>query len=115
MLSEKRLADGLKEDKVWPVSADNPTADETDSDAVPAEAQVKSGAWSSSDGGLTSACELAVSFSGGLVAEENHLRVAGMGTGTVSSTLVTSGLGGVGGMTFITGGCGFSRIGGGSF
>jgi hypothetical protein len=77
--------------------------------------------------GLAHVCELAdgetarVSVSGDLAcgdeAEENHLRVAGIGTGTVSdggspSTFASSSLGGVGGMTFITGGCVVSGIGG---
>jgi hypothetical protein len=55
--------------------------------------------------------------------EENHLRAGGMGTGAVSdggslwpSIRVSSSLGGVGGMMFVTGGgggCGVSRIGAG--
>jgi len=54
--------------------------------------------------------------------EENHLRAGGMGTGAVSdggslepSIRVSSSFGGVGGMTFVTGGgaCGVSRIGAG--
>ena len=103
------------------------SAEETDSDDGPAEAEAKFGAWSSSDDGLAPVCELLadgetarVSISGDLAcgdeAEENHLRVAGIGTGTVSdggppSTLASSSLGGVGGMTFITGGCLVSGIG----
>jgi hypothetical protein len=43
--------------------------------------------------------------------EENHLRVAGIGTGTVSDGGPPSTLGGVGGMTFIAGGCVVSGIG----
>lgn len=109
------------------MSVDNVTGRETDSDDGPAEAEAKLGAWSSSDDGLTSVCELladgetaCVSISGDLVcgdeAVENHLRVAGIGTGTVSdggppSTLASSTLGGVGGMTFITGVCVVSWIG----
>lgn len=102
------------------------SADDADDGPVAVEVEAKFGAWSSTDDGLASVCELAdgeiarVSASGGLAcgdgAEENHLRVAGMGTETVSdggppSTLASSGLGGVGGMTFIAGGCGFSKIG----
>lgn len=107
------------------MSADNVTGSETDSDDGPAEAEAKFGAWSSSDDGIAPACELAdgetprVSASGDLAcgdeAEENHLRVADIGTGTVSdggppSTLASSSLGGVGGMTFITGNCVVSGI-----
>ena len=47
--------------------------------------------------------------------EENHLRVGVIETEVVSdggSTQVTSGLGGVGGITFVTGYCGASGIGG---
>lgn len=114
MVSENRLADGLKEDKFWLVSPE-----ETDSDDGPAEAKAKFGAWSSGGDGLSPVCEMAdgkaarVSTSGDLAcgdeAEENHLRVADIGTGTASDggpppTLVSSNFGGVGGMTFITGG-----------
>jgi hypothetical protein len=108
------------------VSADNVTGSETDSDDAPAEAGTKVGAWSSSDDGLAPVGELVdgetacVSISGDLACgdepEENHLRVAGIGTGTVSdrgrpSTLAGSSLGGVGGMMFITGDCVVPEIG----
>jgi hypothetical protein len=98
------------------------SAKETDSDDGPAEAEAKFGAWSSSDDGLAPVRELAdgetarVSISGDLdcgdEAEENHLRVAGIGTGTVSDGGPPSTLGGVGGMTFMAGGCVASGIGG---
>jgi hypothetical protein len=109
------------------VSADNITGRETDSDDALAEAEeAKFGAWSSSDDGPAPVCELVdetagVSISGDLACgdepEENHLRVAGIGTGAVSdggppSTLPSSSFGGVGGMTFITGGCVVVGIGG---
>lgn len=99
----------------------------TDSDDGPAEAEAKFFAWSSGDDGLEPVSDLAdgktarVSVSGDLAcgdeAEENHLRVVGIGTETVSdggppSTLATSSLGGVGGMTFIIGACVVSGIGG---
>jgi hypothetical protein len=106
------------------VSVDNITGG--GSDGGPEEAEAKLGTCSSSDDGLTHACELAdgekerVSVSGDIgcdnEAGKNHLRVAGIGTGTVSgggspSPLASSGLGGVGGIIFVTGGCGISGSG----
>jgi hypothetical protein len=107
------------------VLADNITG--ADFDGGPEQAEAKFGTSSSGDDGLTHACELAdgkterasVSDDIGCDVEvgKSHLRVAGVGTGTVSggdspSPLASSGLGGVGGIMFVTGGCGISGSGG---
>lgn len=109
------------------MSADNITGG--DSDGGPEEAEAKFGTSSSGDDGLTHVCELAdgkterASVSGDIGCDievgKNHLRVAGVGTGTVSggdspSPLASSGLGGVGGIIFVTGSCGISGSGGSS-
>lgn len=106
------------------MSADNITGG--GSDGGPEDVEAILGTWSSSDDGLTHACVLdsetvRASISGDIgcdnEAGKNHLRVAGVGTGTVSgggspSPLASSGLGGVGGIIFVTGGCGISGSGG---
>ena len=103
------------------MSADNITGGETDSDDGPAEVGPNFGDDRlAPDGELANGETVRVSVSGDLACGdevENHLRVAGIGTGTASdrgppSTLASSDLGGVGGMTFITGGCEVSKIGG---
>ncbi|KAH9954702.1 hypothetical protein BC827DRAFT_929319 [Russula dissimulans] len=129
ILSEKRLADGFKGERFWLESVDNITRGETDSNDGPADGNF--GTCSSIDDGVrgepTPACEPTngetgrSSDSGDLdcidETGENHLR-AGMGTGAVvsdgasPSTLASSGLGGVGGMMFVTGRCGVSEAGG---
>jgi hypothetical protein len=90
--------------------------------AEAAEAEARFGSWSSSDDGLTPACDggtARASVSGEIAWEDeagkNHLRAAGIGAGIVSdegspSNLASSGFGGVGGMTFIAGGFVFSGI-----
>jgi hypothetical protein len=105
------------------VSADNITGG--DSEGGPVEAGAKFGTCSSSDDG----CELAdgdtarASGSDDVGCDDdagkNHFRVAGIGTGTdcdggSPSPLTSSGLGGVGGMMFVTGNCGISGPGGSS-
>lgn len=122
ILREKRLAEGFKEDKVWLVSVDNVAGDEIDSNG--GEADGSFGTCSSIDGGVrgesTPACEpgeaALIPASGDLGCDnetgENHLRAGVIETGAISdrgrlSTRVSSGLGGVGGMTFVTG-CGDS-------
>jgi len=129
ILSENRLADGFKEERFWLESVDNATGGETGSNDGPADGNF--GTCSSIDDGVrgepTPDCELTNgetargSESGDLDridgVGENHLRV-GMGTGTVvsdgasPSTLANSGLGGVGGIMFVTGRCGVSGAGG---
>jgi hypothetical protein len=118
ILREKRLAEGFKEDRVWLVSVDNVAGDEIDSDG--GEADGKFGTCSSMDGGVsgesTPACEpdgeaALIPASGDLGRDnetgENHLRAGVIETGAVSgrgrlSARLSSGLGGVGGMTFVT-------------
>jgi hypothetical protein len=118
ILREKRLAEGFKEDRVWLASVDNVAGDVIGSNE--GEADGNFGTCSSIDGGVrgesTPACEpdgeaAPISASGDLGCDnetgENHLRAGVVETGAVSdrgrlSTRVSSGLGGVGGMTFVT-------------
>jgi hypothetical protein len=128
MLREKRLAEGFKEDWVWLASIDNIAGAEVDSSGDRAGGSLD--ACSSIDVNVreesTPACgldgeALSISITGDLDGDdetgENHLRAGAIETETVSdggwlSTRISSGLGGVGGVRFITGSWAVSRIGG---